>query len=127
MLDTTFLCIFTLFLFSLVSPTKRPTLVNFDLEVNGVGVSRVDHASNGLPYVRTKIDIKTLNLGKDMNNHKDTGALALFSPHTDLLISPRRTSPCLFCSDISNGLTVEYSWAPSHPCNAKSRISFPST
>ena len=62
-----------------ISVNPKKSLVNFELKVNGVGVSRVDRGSNWFPYVGTMINMTTLNLTKDIINHKDASTVT-FSP-----------------------------------------------
>lgn len=53
-----------------VNPNK--TLVNFDMELGGIGIPRVSSGSQ-FPYCGLGIDYKTLDIVKDRENAKDPG------------------------------------------------------
>lgn len=57
-----------------VSVNPRKTLVNFDLEMNGERVAKVN-AEQGFPYCGTTIDCKTLDISRNRENEQNTGRL----------------------------------------------------
>ena len=66
-----------------VTVNARKTLVNFDLNMNGEPVAKVN-ADQRFPYCGTTIDCKTLDISRNREKEPDTGI-----PLTDSLLSPK--------------------------------------
>lgn len=101
-----------------VNPAK--TLVNFDLEVDRVPVSKLDGGGGGddtFPYCGTLINSKTLDITKDRDRGRSTaakrGALTEDDDEEDLVPRKRsKTDSSKNGSAVYNSLTVEFMRVP---------------